>query len=57
MNFSKYFSENYSKKYWIRNPFLYESSDKEFPEDMEDKKSFIDRLSDSSMKNTFKDKT
>jgi len=56
-NFSKYFSEDYSNKNWIRNPFLYESSDNEIPDDVEDKESFIDMASDSSMKDAFKDKT
>jgi len=57
INFSKYFSEDYSNKNWIRNPFLYESSDNEVPDDVEDKQSFIDMVSDSSMKDAFKDKT
>lgn len=56
-NFSKYFSEVYSKKNWIRNPFLYESSEKEVPEDVEDRESFIDMVSDSSMIDSFKEKT
>jgi len=55
-NFSKYFSEDYSNKNWIRNPFLYDN-DNEDPDDVVDKKSFIDMVSDSSMKDSFKDKT
>jgi len=53
--FSKYFSANYSKKNWIGHLFSYEPSDQEVPEDMEDKESFIDMISDSSMKDAFKD--
>ena len=36
---------------------MYESSDNEVPEDVEDKESFIDMVSGSSMKDAFKDKT
>jgi len=38
-------------------PFSYEPSVKEVPEDVEDKESSIDMISDSSMKDAFKDKT
>lgn len=51
-SFNKYFPEDYSKYEWIRNPFS-----GEVPQDVIAKECFIDMTSDSSMKDSFKDKT
>lgn len=51
-SFKKYFSEDYSKVDWIRNPFSGTS-----PNELELKESFIDLTEDSSMKDYFKEKS
>lgn len=51
-SFNKYFSEDYSKFDWIRNPFSGTS-----PNELKLKESFIDLTEDSSMKDSFKEKS
>lgn len=51
-SFQKYFSEDYSKVDWIRNPFSGSA-----PSELELKESFIDLTEDSSMKDCFKEKS
>ena len=52
VSFQQYFTEDITTNYWVKIHFQW----KNLPEDVEEKESFIEMTSDSSMKDLFEKK-